>query len=363
MSIVKPDLTTPMIGDADCEDLKTRRTDTSLYEGMNLSFDPLDLNELRAFFRKMYETTNDPEFLYMATCRKQGKAPEKKDFAYRSAGIYVMRTGWEDTDTCFHVHGIQLERGEVSTHSHNDTGHVEISIRGENILTDSGRYVYNSSVWKEWRRYFLSAKAHNTLYIDDHEMGSEPGIRKVRGVRTYLHEFTDTPQMQLIDISHNGYAYMDDPMFHRRRVFRFPGDIFVIEDRLNGICRQDHDIRLYYNFYFGSLRMANQGAFSYTSVNGNPYDVAVASDKSFSSEILCGSEDPIGGWYSGGYMWKKPVPQLVIKLEGRAPLSFVTILQPGGSGAYVKEMKDGCGIIALPDGKNLKLCEDKYELA
>lgn len=362
VSIVKPDLTTPMIGDADCEDLKTRRTDTSLYEGMNLSFDPLDLNELRAFFRKMYETTKRPEFLYMATCRKEGSAPEKKDFAYPSAGIYVMRTGWGDTDTCFHVHGIQLERGEVSTHSHNDTGHLEISIRGENILTDSGRYVYNSSCWKDWRKYFLSAKAHNTLYIDDHEMGSEPGLKKVRGVRTYLHAFTDTPQMQLIDISHNGYAYMDDPMFHRRRVFRFPGDIFVIEDRLTGICRHDHDIRLYYNFYFGSLAALGKGQFSYTSVNGNPYDVSIASDRQFTSRILCGSEDPIGGWYSGGYMWKKPIPQLIIKQEGRAPLVLITILQPEGAGAYTGEIGEDHETVILPGGKNLKLFEDRYEL-
>jgi hypothetical protein len=38
-----------MIGDADRNDLLARRSDTAIYEGMNLSFDPLDLNEMRAF--------------------------------------------------------------------------------------------------------------------------------------------------------------------------------------------------------------------------------------------------------------------------------------------------------------------------
>ena len=37
-SLIKPDLSTPMIGDADRDDLTTRRADTSIYEGMNLSF-------------------------------------------------------------------------------------------------------------------------------------------------------------------------------------------------------------------------------------------------------------------------------------------------------------------------------------
>ena len=44
--IVKPDFTTPMLGDADRENLLTRRSDTSIYEGMNLSFFTDDLNEM-----------------------------------------------------------------------------------------------------------------------------------------------------------------------------------------------------------------------------------------------------------------------------------------------------------------------------
>lgn len=92
---------------------------------------------------------------------------------------------------------------------------MEIHARGEDILTDSGRYIYNSSCWKDWRHYFLSAKAHNTLYVDDHEMGTVPGVTRTRGVRTYLHAFEENEQYQLIDISHNGYDFMDDPMFHR----------------------------------------------------------------------------------------------------------------------------------------------------
>lgn len=206
MSLVKPDLSTPMIGDADRDDLTTRRCDTSLYEGMNLTFDPYDLNEMRAYFRTWYEETGREDFRFMATAGKEGTPPAQRNYKYIPAGIYVMRTGWGPEDSYFHVHGIQLERGEVSSHSHNDTGHVEIHARGEDILTDSGRYIYNSSCWKDWRHYFLSAKAHNTLYVDDHEMGTVPGVTRTRGVRTYLHAFEENEQYQLIDISNAGNA-------------------------------------------------------------------------------------------------------------------------------------------------------------
>lgn len=354
MSLVKPDFSTPMIGDADRDDLTSRRCDTSLYEGMNLTFDPLDLNELRAYFRTWYEWTGREDFHFMATVGQEGREPSVRNYAYHSAGIYIMRTGWSRDDTYFHVHGIQLERGEVSSHSHNDTGHVEIHVRGEDILTDSGRYIYNSSCWKDWRHYFLSAKAHNTVYIDDHEMGTVPGVTHTRGVRTYLHAFEEQADYSLIDISHNGYAFMDDPIFHRRRVVRLPGDIFIIEDRLNGICRSDHDIRLYYNFAFGTLKLEEEGLFRYTSQKKRVYNVSVQATDPVKYEILQGSENPIGGWISYGYGWRKQLPQLIVKRTGRAPIRFVTVLAPADNRVQV-ELDDAITRLHLENGKILEL--------
>ena len=360
MSLVKPDLSTPMIGDADRDDLTTRRCDTSLYEGMNLTFDPYDLNEMRAYFRTWYEETGREDFHFMATAGKEGTPPTQRNYKYIPAGIYVMRTGWGPEDSYFHVHGIQLERGEVSSHSHNDTGHVEVHIQGEDILTDSGRYIYNSSCWKDWRHYFLSAKAHNTLYVDDHEMGTVPGVTRTRGVRTYLHAFEENENYQLIDISHNGYDFMDDPMFHRRRVVRLAGDIFVIEDRVTGICHSEHDIRLYYNFAFGHLEQDGE-SFAYTSQKGRPYTVTVQADKPLDFEILEGSEEPIGGWISYGYAWRKPIPQLIAKHAGKAPIHFVTVLAPAGTKAQAAIKGDAAeGMLA--DGKVLTLTENGVEL-
>ncbi len=335
LSLVKPDFSTPMIGDADRVDLLDRRCDTSLYEGMNLTFNPCDLNEIRAYFQIMYELTGRDDFLYLATGRKEGSAPKNRNFAYKDAGIYVMRTGWGPEDSYFHVHGVQLERGERSTHSHNDTGHLELHIKGEDILTDSGRYIYNSSCWKDWRHYFLSAKAHNTLYVDDHEMGTVPGVTRVRGVRTYCHGFEENENYQLIDISHNGYAYWDDPIFHRRRVLHLPGDVYVIDDQVTGMGLSEHDMRLYFNFAFGELTEDGEGTFSYQSQKGRDYAVLCTASSPLDFEILNGSEDPIGGWISYGYAWRKPIPQLAVKSKGPAPVRFVTVICPKGTDVSV----------------------------
>ncbi len=327
MRQVKPDFSTPMIGDADRDDLLARRCDTSLYEGMNLSMDPKELNEMRAFFRQMAEWTGREDFLWFATGRKKGSSPVERNFSMKEAGIHIMRTGWGPEDSYMHIHGVQLERGEKSTHSHNDTGHLELNICGEDILTDGGRYIYNQSIWKNWRHYFTSALAHNTLYVDDLTMGAVPGVSRVRGVRMFLHHFEENRDYAIIDVSHNGYVFTDDPVYHRRRVLRLSQDLFVIDDEITGTGLQPHDFRLLFNFAPGILS-EESGRFVYTTAKERKYGISVQSNVPMKQTVLEGSEDPIGGWISYGYSRRVPAPQLTCAYEGKAPFRVVTVIGP-----------------------------------
>jgi hypothetical protein len=329
MKLVKPDFSTPMIGDADRNDLLARRSDeATIYEGMNLSFDPYDLNEMRAFFRVLGEITGREDLRWFGTKREQGHEPAERNYALTDAGVYVMRTGWSPEDSYMLVTGVQLERGEKSTHSHNDTGHVEISIHGEDIIIDTGRYIYNSSKWRDWRKYFISANAHNTLYVDNRTMGEVPDTIRQRGVRTYCHNFVETPLYQLIDISHNGYAFMSDPVFHRRRVIRLAGDIFVIDDRVTGLGLGEHDFRLYFNFAPGELERDGEHAWKYRSISGKEYRYTSIINEGVGMSVLKGSEEPKGGWISFGYPVKVAAPQLRLCTIGSVPLRFISVLSP-----------------------------------
>lgn len=327
MRQIKPDFSNPMIGDADRNDLCDRRSDTSVYEGMNLSMDPFDLNEMRAFFRLMYEQTGREDFLWFATGRQQGHAPEERNYSMKEAGIHIMRTGWEADDSYFHIHGVQLERGEVSTHSHNDQCHFELQIKGEDILLDGGRYIYNQSIWKNWRHYFLSACAHNTLYMDDLTMGAVPGVTRTRGVRTFLHRFEENDQYAVIDVSHNGYVFTDDPVYHRRLAIRLEDDVYVLDDRITGLGLSEHDFRLFFNFAPGQLT-GEGDQWTYQTAKGTAYQFAAIHDKPMDAVMLHGSEDPIGGWVSYGYSLRTPAPQLQLRTKGPAPFRNVTVIAP-----------------------------------
>ena len=92
-----------------------------------------------------------------------------------------------------------------------------------------------------------------------------------------------------------------------------------------------HDIRLYFNFAFGSL-LEEEGRFIYQSQKGRKYGVTNRTTVHTECHKLCGSERPIGGWISYGYGWRKPIPQLSIRTEGPVPFRSLTVIAPAGIG-------------------------------
>ncbi len=325
MEMTKPDMSLPMIGDADRVSFAERKADRSPYEGMNLTCDPVDLNELRAFFATMARLTGREDFRFFATNRRLGSAPRQRCFALPDPGYYVFRSGWTGDDTYFLVTGTAVERGSNSAHSHRDAGHLELQVEGEDVLVDSGRYLYGNCDWKDWWQYFASTRAHNTVQVDDHRMGSVPDTAdEIRCLRTFCHEFRSAPDLDLVEMSHNGYSFMPEPVFHRRRVLHLKPAVWLVDDMLTGIG--EHSYRLYFNFAPGRLH-PRQGGLSY-GYEGKRVRLRCSPilAEGLSSRVFCGSDDPKAGWISYAYSVKQPIHQLVYERRGIPPVRFITAL-------------------------------------
>ena len=193
-------------------------------------------------------------------------------------------------------------------------------------------------------------------------MGKMPNTERVRGVRTFCHRFEETADYQIIDISHNGYVYLEDPIYHRRRVIRLPEDVDVIDDQVTGLGLSEHDIRLYFNFAFGELADNGDGRFTYTSQKQRKYDVISKASKAVSHEILEGCEDPIGGWISYGYAWRKAIPQLAVKSDGPVPIHFITVIKPCDTTTDIQVAMETAEV-SLAGGKKLVLGIDEITLS
>ncbi|MFL7809832.1 MAG: heparinase II/III family protein [Anaerolineae bacterium] len=353
MQLVKPDLTLPMIGDADRNALRERRSDPSLYEGMNLTTDPRDLNELRAFFGTVADLAGREDLRYLATCRQEGEPPAEKDYTLPDPGFHVLRSGWEEDDSYVLVTGTQLERGESAAHSHHDAAHLELQVEGEDVLIDTGRFIYSNSTWREWRDYFRSSQAHNTVSVDNYRMGTVPGTsERIRCLRTFCHRFEPGPEVALIEVSHNGYASMEQPVFHLRRVLWLKPGVWLIDDVLTGMG--SHTYRLSFNFPPHRLEADPEAPASYV-YHGDRIRARLVPllDQGLETRVLEGSTSPQGGWVSYGYAVKVPAPQLIYTKVGAVPARFLTAIVHQGRGQVdlVDKSTFGCTLTVRSDDK------------
>jgi len=338
MKLVKADFTLPMIGDADRVSLSSRRAEESPYEGMNLTTDPVDLNEVRAFFTTMAELTGRDDFAYFASGRSRGKPPNQLCYSLPDPGFYVFRTGWQETDSYFLVTGTQVERGSNAAHSHSDAGHLELHVDGEDVLTDTGRFLYGNCRFLDWWQYFRSTRAHNTVEVDSRAMGIVPDTSpEVRGLRTFCHRFESSPKIDLVELSHNGYAFLPEPVFHLRRVIYFKPGLWLIDDVLTGVGA--HEYRLCFNFAIGQLNAVDGDPETFV-YSGNRVRVRCLPllRQGLSAQVLLGNLDPKGGWVSRAYSRKTAAPQLIHKKGGTLPARFVTALyrEQMGSAALIE---------------------------
>ena len=166
------------------------------------------------------------------------------------------------------------------------------------------------------------------LDVDGYQMGQFPGqVERIRGVRTFLHAFEKNDDYWLIDISHNGYAYLDDPVWQRRKVLRLSDEVFVIVDFVTGNGEGEHEMRWYLNFPPRKMEELG-GSYLFTTQSGKEWKVKVYGDKPLESKLYEGSLDPKYGWISYGYSLKQPTPEIVTSYKGTAPIVVATVIAP-----------------------------------
>jgi hypothetical protein len=237
----------------DRDSLVNRKADESPYEGMNNTLDPLDVNEIRAFFRVMYEITGREDFQFFSSNGEKG-CPQMK-------GVFPCLTRGS---MCLEQVGGKMTRISwlpVQTWSEGNTMHIRTAMQG--ILSFKSREKTcwltqgDSSTGIRHGRIgaIISTQtaAHNTVQVDEHEM--EQFLRLLQMSELYVHSaacFDSTEAVDLVEVSHNAYAYMKEPVFHMRRVIWLKPGLWIVDDVLTGIG--NHNYKLYFNFAPGILK-------------------------------------------------------------------------------------------------------------
>lgn len=153
--------------------------------------------------------------------------------AYPAAGFYVLRgPGMHAVVSCG-----PIGTGGKGGHAHNDKLAFTLTLAGQEILIDPGVYVYTAS--RYYRNLFRSVRAHNTVAVAGEEQNRFLADSPWWGCHEDTHcrclEWEVGPDVDIFSGEHSGYARLDSPVVHRRRVEWHKRDgKLLIHDELQG---------------------------------------------------------------------------------------------------------------------------------
>jgi len=242
---------------------------------------------------------------------------ERVSGALPRSGFYMMRGGGSELRvTCGH------ELSPKNGHSHADLLSFEIEICGDRVLADAGTYAYYPL--NDWRRYFRSTSAHNTVTVDGQDQAAAlPGdsFGWVSFPDYELKQWESSEVMDVFQAEHYGYKRLNDPVIHWRKIiFRKP-NCWIVLDEISGTG--EHDCDLNFQFTPGPVRLEGDVAVAHRE--WGRFEIWQLT-RNCDASLESGSVDPIRGWVSSGYGHRTPAPSLRFRQSGKVPICFCTVM-------------------------------------
>jgi Heparinase II/III-like protein/Heparinase II/III N-terminus len=252
--------------------------------------------------------------------------PKSRPWRFADAGTTVLRTtNNREPEIWCRCDGGPHGYLSIAAHAHADALSVELRYGGVDILADPGTYCYHGE--PEWRSYFRSTIAHNTVELAGTSQSSEGGpflwVRHANATEVDVQDIGDAVEWTA---EHDGYRGLRPPSRHRRtaRLDRASRCIDIIDLISSG----HHDVRL--AFHLGPEVEANlqrtcaQLQWPFGSVHRT---ARLELPPALTWSLHRGEMSPILGWYSGGLGRRIPTITLVGRGRSAPDEPLVTRLQ------------------------------------
>jgi len=236
--------------------------------------------------------------------------PERRPWHFADAGTTVLRTaGDRDPEIWCRCDGGPHGYLRIAAHAHADALSVEVRCGGIDVLVDPGTYCYHGD--PEWRSYFRSTVAHNTVEVSGRSQSAEGGpflwLRHANATEIDVADIGDAAEWIA---EHDGYKSLDPSVRHRRcvRLDRASRTIDIVDEIGGG-----HDIRV--AFHFGPLVAAEFEEPYSVLLNwpdaASPGTARMELPRQLRWSLHRGETQPILGWYSAGLGRRTPCFALI----------------------------------------------------
>jgi Heparinase II/III-like protein/Heparinase II/III N-terminus len=248
--------------------------------------------------------------------------PAERPFQFADAGTTLLRTtGRHGPEIWCRCDGGPHGYLGIAAHAHADALSVEVRYGGVDVLADPGTYCYHGE--PEWRSYFRSTIAHNTVELGGRSQSRDGGpFLWLSHANTREIEVRDDGDSAEWTAEHDGYLSLDPPVRHRRAVrLDKASRTLDITDEIDG---DGHEVRL--AFHLGpdvEAELDGTSAVLCWPAAETPGAARLELPLGFAWSLHRGETDPILGWYSGGFGRRAPATTLLGRSRSTAnkPLS------------------------------------------
>jgi hypothetical protein len=234
--------------------------------------------------------------------------------AFKTSGYYLLQSGHAHAPDRISVFFdcAELGFGAIAAHGHADALSVTLRAFGREILVDPGTYDYFT--YPEWRQYFRSTMAHNTVRVDGKDQSEMLGPF-LWGARATARVVAWQPSAGggTVAGEHDGYARLSSPVRHVRTV-DLAGDARVVTIRDEIHSEGEHDVEVCFHLAPDvAARRSGNGVVLTVPEGTLKLDV----DPSCELSEYRGGDAPIIGWVSPAYHVKRPATTLVGRCRTR----------------------------------------------
>jgi hypothetical protein len=342
---VRPDGSTPLIGDADDGRIQKLGTQAITDHRYLLSAGAVMFG--RSDFKRAAGQFRDESFWLLgpdaARTFDRLSAPGSllASKAFPSGGFFVLRS--EDAH-------VIVDCGEVGMHGrgghgHNDILSFELWLNGHDIVTDCGAYLYTAS--REWRNRFRSTAFHNVVQIDGEELNrfiSPDHLWQLRDdarPRDVAWRWGD--RLDYFRGAHTGYARLQPPVAVTREVALLKsGPNVIVRDTIDGSGQHE----LTWRFHLGPAVRANiEGDEVHLSIRGTNMWLQVNDEL---GRLTLTIEE---GWVSPSYGVRTETQVAVWR--GRVKLPMVGTIRVGPARLTATEIR--MLVSSLPDERSVSV--------
>ena len=204
----------------------------------------------------------------------------------------------------------------LAAHGHADALAFTLAMGGQEMLVDPGTFAYHTQ--REWRDYFRSTAAHNTVQVDGLDQSEIGGnfmwLRKAQAT-LLAHEAA-----HFFEGKHDGYMRLRDPVMHGR-IIRFDSkrNAVTVEDTLE--CLGEHEVALHWHFAEG-CHAELAGATLHIARRSKGLRMSCRFGDG--PQLYCASTAPIAGWISRTFDSKAGITTAVWRGSIRGSTTIVT---------------------------------------